>query len=234
MNKKIDKKFAKKLDENVSEKFLIGSRLWGTNTEKSDYDYVAVYDHKTDNEIDLLKVLHINHVFQYDSEINGKKEQTIYYERNQFFRSIIKGDSLVAFETLLIYWQFLLPNLKSDDIVKFSKSYKILKMLLGYTKRDLKNGKRYLKFARKQLYIVEKLLKDELPSLSDISELMKYDVDDKTMLYGKMVVLRNTVREMYNNDELKLYGLDSGFFKTNDDIVNNTIELANIKEFRYE
>ena len=214
---------------------LVGSHLYGTNTEYSDRDMIHIYFESDWNSLTVTSVktaldgsfmrfLPNRHVFQYDCEESNT--DFLWMTNRQFFTNLIMGDSTVNLDAFLFSAGF-------KDPIKYVRTYKILKCLLGYIKRDvaaIKDHDSTLKHrfhAARGIYMVEQILDSKMPSLEVIKNLgTNYE---KQALGSKGLELRKTVTELFNKNQLDAYYVPT----TNCELVQLQLNANNTKEFKY-
>jgi hypothetical protein len=234
MNIKIDKEQHEWLTSNVNfDEFLFGSRLLGNAKEDSDFDYLRVYK---DSEIiyyfhTLGKFLPNIHAFQYTE---GKEAQYIWMSESQFWKNFFSGDGSLLTDIVLYYRES-----QSWDALKLSYTYKVIKGLLGVTKRDLKKHKDWTKrmiYAEKSLYMAECLMDRKLPCFIEIKEILNknhglnFSQEAIQILKEKEEYLRKRLNSMLDNNEIAYYPE----FKEETLLIDLMVSSNNIKEFRYE
>ena len=224
MNIKITKEEHERLQSLVMGTYVFGSHLYGTNTESSDKDLLHFIpaDFTTGSEI-AYNTYPCIHQFQYDDLENN--EQHIYTTQRQFTRNLISGDSGVNLDVAMFHKKFPFEQLFT---------YKIVKSILGFAKRDVKNGKKFHAM-RNIFYAYCMLEKSELPGLKGLK--MIHDTHDHLYQYDKKEVteqilsFRNKLNELYNRGEIPTYWVP----KVDDDsLLKKLLDSNNIREFRYD
>jgi len=127
-----DKVLVRSLMNATLAKVKVGSHMYGTNTEKSDIDYLYIY---ATPENELNSVIKTHHQLQY-------KEDGIDYNfvsLHTFLHNILNGDSTINFEVLQTY---SLINTPLEWLHKYNHSfitYTIIRSYLGLCRRDVKH-----------------------------------------------------------------------------------------------
>lgn len=223
MNIKITKEEHERLQEHVMGTYVFGSHLYGTNTESSDKNLLHFIpaDFTAGSEI-AYNTYPCIHQFQYDDLENN--EQHIYTTQRQFTRNLISGDSGVNLDVAMFHKKFAFEQLFT---------YKIVKSILGFAKRDVKNGKKFHAM-RNVSYAFCMLEKSELPSLKGLK--MLYDSDQNGYKYDKKDVsdqilsFRAKLNELYDRGEIPTYWVP----KVDDDsLLKKLLDSNNTREFRY-
>ena len=167
MNIKITKEQHERLLKHNHEKHIFGSRLFGTEKETSDYDYMMVY-HYQEVFYGMETYLPNIHSFQYDDVENNS--QYIWVTEQQFYQNLFSGDGTIQSDIFLFT-----EGISPYETAKVCRTFKVIKAYCGVAKRDLKlhNSKNKLFHANRSLYIAEKLLNNETPTKKDIQKLSK-------------------------------------------------------------
>jgi len=231
MNIKIIKEEHQKLlDHEIGSRITVGSHMYGTNTQDSDYDMVCFYSEEAlgvDRDL-YLQGVDVSHVFQYDC--HESNSQFIWTTYEQFFRNIFGGDSVLFLEAWIWGFQEHRPDLANEI-----RTYNILKCILGFVKRDLK----YLKTSKDKgnrqhhiergLYMAEKILNKQVPILSDLKSLP--NDRPKEHMKDHRETLKNQLTEQYQNGNIKKYPVRN--FNVNS-LCRKLLNGMNTKEFKYE
>lgn len=234
MNIKINKEEHKWLEDNLPfTEYLYGSRLLGNFTEDSDYDYLRIFNQ---DDLDfyyksVAKYLPNIHALQYTE---NQDKQYVWMSERQFWSNFFSGDGSMLTDIVLFCEGFV----NEDDKLTLCYSYKVIKGLLGITKRDLKKHKTWekrVRYSRKSLYMAECLMNKELPSITTIKKILSEPIDVKELqniqkeLSTKEAVLRAGLSKMLEKDEITFYPQ----FSENLHILERLIGGNNTKEFRY-
>jgi predicted nucleotidyltransferase len=141
------------IPENLIEAtFPFGSRVYGTNTEHSDIDYLAITKFDTGD-------FPLQHQF-YNGDI-------VYISLNRFLESLNKASNPVVFEVLH------LPEFQEKyrtDIMQYYNA-RSTKMYLGFAKRDLDYGLDRIQHVNRCIWMAEKIMKKELINLQDVAKI---------------------------------------------------------------
>lgn len=231
MNIKISKEENEYLLGRLKERFLIGSRLYGTHTEESDEDVLCLYD---DSEMKAMSPYLCNflpnyHQFQYDDLENNR--QIIWSTLEQFFKNLISGDSTINADIAMFY-----PGVV-DKPLQVLRTYKVIKAYIGFAKRDLKDvsKKNKLFHAHRSLYCAASLMINTLPTLDGIYRISK-DTYSKDDLIDWEWDLRKEVNNMFDKNRLKMYyipPMPKSLHSWNT-LLNKLTESNNTKEFKYD
>lgn len=230
MNYKITKEQHEKLLAYPYKEYLFGSQLHGIANEDSDFDYVRIIpDSFYDNFNSLARYLPNIHSFQYTE---GKEVQYLWMTETQFWKNFFSGDGNLHADIVLLSGEW-----GQAESLKLCYCYRVIKGFLGVTKRDLKLHKDWKKkvfHSLRSLYMAEKLMKKELPTVSDIKELynefLSGNHPSTQELEKKEKELRAQLNDMLNKGEIDLFP----HFKESDELVQIMASSNNIREFRYE
>jgi hypothetical protein len=226
MNIKINKEENDLLSLFEYKEYLFGSRLLGNYTEESDFDYLRIIEDENIHSLVNTKAVYLPniHCFQYTE---SKDKQILWMTKSQFWKNFFSGDGSLLTDIILFSGKF-------DNVLELCYSYKIIKGLLGVTKRDLKKHKDWKKrilYSKKSLFMAEKLLNKELPTLEEIQNILSnYSDIDIPSLQEKENNLRVKLNEKLNNNEIYFY---PEFNETNK-LANLLAKSNNIKEFKYD
>lgn len=223
MNFKITKESNEELSKIFTAEYPFGSRLHGTATDDSDYDYIRIipesfYDRFTTK----AKYLPNIHSFQYEDVENNS--QYVYLTETQFYRNLFSGDGNMIADIVLLSNKF-------DDAMILCRTYRIIKGYLGVAKRDLKlHGhveKKRFQSAR-CIYMAKCLMNNILPSVEDIVNLRNSVIPSIENLNSVEQELRNELNDMYNKS------LINGFpeFKEEDVLIQIMTDANNMREYR--
>ena len=227
MNIKITKEQHERLCLEQYDEYLFGSQLHRIANENSDFDYVRVIsDSFYDNFTSLAKFLPNIHSFQFD----GVGVQYIWMTESQFFRGLFSGDGNNLADIVLLSGKF-------ENPLFLCRTYKIIKGFIGVAKRDLRlhgNNEKKKLHALRSLYMAEKLINKELPTVKGIQLLCKNyagcylpTTESINLREQKM---RLELNEMLNKGEVDLYPK----FTEQDELVKIMTSSNNIKEFKYD
>jgi hypothetical protein len=227
MNIKINYEEFKLLNKLYYSEYLFGSQLHGIANKESDYDYVKVISDDFYKNFKTLSVYLPNiHNFQYD----GEKEQHIFMTQSQFYRGLFSGDGNNLADIVILSGKF-------ENPLFLCRTYKIIKGFIGVAKRDLKlhgNLDKKKFHALRSLYMAEKLIDNDLPTIEGIQLLhVNYGgsyLPSKESLIKKENNLREKLNTMLNNGEIDLYPK----FREVDQLAQIINKSNNIKEFKYE
>jgi len=222
-----DKELFNNLKESTIAKVIVGSHMYGTNTEQSDIDYLYIY---ATSENELLSSVNVHHQLQY-------KEDGIDYNftsLHNFIKNTLSGDSTINYEVIQsdllkdtqLEWLF-----KHKDIFT---TYTMIRSYLGLARRDIRHFSRsktdYLKYkrlghvVRGYLYSRDMINNDKFNFNSCNDELKNIDIDITTnkMLreYERLVSeSRKNLNELFNNGKLnkpKSINVDDGISFNNE------------------
>ena len=245
MNIKINKEQADYLFSREKLRELCGSRLYGTNFDDSDFDYLVFYRPFPD----LEDVYASRHQFQYDDIDNN-----VHYNFTtipQFWQNLLSGDATINAD-IALFSGLGDQGWDENDILNSCRTYNVIKAYLGFAKRDikdLKQGKgRNKKFhIIRGLYCAESLMDNRLPELSDIGKItseywespsgIRWQITADTLTVHESD-LRNRCNAMFNSGELTMYpkeplkGIDIGPGPEGE-LIKMYIDALNIREFKY-
>jgi predicted nucleotidyltransferase len=225
MNIKITKEQAKFIMNHKEEQFIVGSHMYGTNTDKSDVDFLIIYNSFHEN-LDLFYPNY--HQFQWDNIDNNS--QYIFTSSKQFWKNLFSGDATINADVIM----FVNKYYTNKEKLNILRTYNIIKAFIGFAKRDMKNlqkdqGKNKLFHIERGLYCAEKLMNNELPQLSDIQNMNNKNIEQ---LKQKEAELRIKSNQMLDSGELTLFPKNPVIEPVND-LEKLLIESNNIKEFKY-
>lgn len=214
-----------KLKDATLAKVVVGSHMYGTNTEESDTDYLYIY---ATSKNELLSAIQVHHQIQF--KIDGNDYNFV--SLHSFLRNCISGDSTINFE--VIHDDALLLDENENNHLSWLNEYKndfitytIVRSYLGFARRDIKHYHKYKdEYNRKKRlrHIIRGYIyaRDMISGNFDIDvanyELRGIELDVKTnhMLrkYEKLISdLRTTLNEKFNNKTLGLaqhFNVNSG------------------------
>lgn len=232
MNIKINKEEFEFLISREKARYLFGSRLYGTNGEKSDTDIMIIYDDFGLKAITSL--IPIQHQFQYDDLDNNT--QYVFTTETQFAQNLFSGDSTINTDILM-----LAEDSFEDLQISVLYSFKIIKAYLGFAKRDIANikGKNKLFHVRRGLYTASCLLAGYLVTKNDIRRLSEiYPSEDPSFYLELEKRLRLDLHANYAKNVISDYNVNA--FKHiafNSDIEislkNKFLKGINTREFKY-
>ena len=228
MNIHISEKQHKYLQQFVVRTEIIGSKLYGTNSDKSDTDLLCIYEIPFKFISEHLSRFPSIHQFQY-KDIDNNTDY-IYCTPLQFFYNQASGDSTINSDICLF------SNMSWCGSIAICVTYKVIKGYLGFAKRDLKQykeGNHKLIHAKRGLYCAEKLMYNERPLIEDIQEFyhMEHNV---TELIQYEHNLRFILTQMLNRNEIEFYQISELFDKDEDEYVFQLLlNSNNTKEFKY-
>ncbi len=110
----------------------VGSRAYGLETDRSDYDWLYVYP--TSKE-ELRSPFRNHHQFQY---VDAKGNDHLFVSLHSFVANLVKGDSLLNFEALFtdeFKTSYLAPLIKQRSMFY---TVSIVRAYLGKAKKDFK------------------------------------------------------------------------------------------------
>ncbi|HRX44345.1 MAG TPA: hypothetical protein P5059_03805 [Candidatus Dojkabacteria bacterium] len=235
MNIKITRDEHEWLESNLPfNEYLYGSRLLGNFTKDSDYDYLRIFN---TNDIEYYyttaaKYLPNVHALQYTENQN---KQYVWMSERQFWANFFSGDGSMLTDIILFCDGFVLEG----DKLLLCYSYKVIKGLLGITRRDLKKHKTWekrVRYSRKSLYMAECLISKELPHIDTVKYILNESLNIQDLpsiqieLSKKESMLRLKLRDMLNDNQITFYPQ----FKEDLHILDRLIIGNNTKEFRYE
>jgi hypothetical protein len=229
MNVKISKEQHECLSKLEYKEYVFGSKLHGISTKNSDFDYVRVIKDDFYSEFVTLAIYLPNiHSWQYDDKINNS--QYVWMTNKQFYQNLFSGDGGMIADIVLLSGEF-------ENPLFLCSTYKIIKAYLGVAKRDLKlhgNLDKKKFHALRSLYMAEKLMNGELPTIDGIKLLNNnYNgcyLPSKESLIARELELRTKLNEILNSREITLYPQ----FIENNDLVQIMVNSNHITEFKYD
>lgn len=227
MNIKISKELHERLCELEYKEYLFGSQLHGIANDNSDYDYIRVISDDFYNRFSsLARFLPNIHSFQFDDE----GVQYIWMTETQFFRGFFSGDGNNLADIVLLSGKF-------ENPLFLCRTYKIIKGYIGVAKRDLKlhgNSDKKKFHALRSMYMAEKLMLNELPTVEGIQLLHKNYagcyLPSLHALKDREQVLREGLNNLLSKGEIDMYPK----FKEDNELVQIMVNANNIREFKYE
>lgn len=226
MNVKITKEQHEKLCKLDYEEYLFGSQLHGIANKESDFDYVRVIsDEFYLSFTSFARFLPNIHSWQADFE----GVQYIWMTETQFWRGFFSGDGNNLADIVLLSSRF-------ENPLFLSRSYKVCKAFVGVARRDLKlhpNNEKKKFHALRSMYMAEKLMDNELPTVEGIKLLHKnYSgcyLPTTEALNKKEQELRIRLNEMLDKGELDMYPR----FSEENELVQIIVNSNNVREFKY-
>lgn len=220
MNIKITEQEHKKLLKYETMSFLVGSHLYGTNTEDSDKDYLRFYRPPLDwKDYGLPNI----HQFQYSEQGIDHNWTTL----KQFAENQKSGDSTINSDLIMFDSDFV-ENYTNEKRLSMVRTYKVIKAYIGFAKRDIKKGRLF--HAHRSLYCAECLMDGGMPKKEVIQRLHKnqdqFDSDALTLMEKEF---RQRANQMYDKGELSLYHIPT----VKDPLLQKLLESNNVKEFKY-
>lgn len=232
MNIKINEEQHKYLQSITIVRYEFGSKLYGFEDENSDTDIFCIFKMDRLNPWDFLPN---NHQFQYkDTETNT---DYIYSTEIQFNRNLFSGDSVINTELCIVHDLFMKPYLRT---------YKVIKALLGYAKRDILNYKKTkstkrLMFAYKSLYLANAILFNlSIDKESIKGYLNSIELKDSHIAECLYENISSQLQEEFNNNKISKYIFvePKDNLREEDRVEAELLILLlnsnNIKEFKYE
>jgi len=186
-----DKKLFESLKKATIEKVVVGSTMYGSNTEKSDIDYLYIY---ATSELELNSFIQVQHQLQY----NEDGVDHVFVSLHTFIRNIISGDSTINFEVLhsevLIGGVLKFLNDSKNNFI----TYTIIRSYLGIARRDIK----YYHKADTD-YLKKKRLGHIIRGYLYANSMFNNTFDFKSLNVEFVNIFKNI--DISNNKELKLY-----------------------------
>lgn len=220
MNIIIDQEEHEFLQSITLNRFLVGSRLYGTAREDSDTDYLCVY---ATSEEELYAGLPTAHQFQY-KDLEGNTDWN-YCSELQFRKNLYSGESVIQADIVLF-------TSYSDKKLALCRTYKVIKAYLGFARRDLKEAgkgrEQKLWHAARSLYCAAELLEGWLPDLAGIQNLYGRQ-HDQQQLEEQEQHLRAIANRQYEQGTLQLYYIEACGHPLWQKLLNSN----NTKAFRY-
>ena len=223
MNIKITTEEYLVLNQYVENSFIIGSRLYGNNSENSDTDILNIIKPIFESD----KYLPNFHQFQYDDLLNNKQE--MFLTRERFFKNLFSGDSTINAD-IIMFTDF--DDLKESEKLNYCRTYNIIKSFLGFAKRDLNNinnGKNKRFHAARSIYCAEELINNRLPKIEELKKYIDLTIHE---LLSKCAELRVETNSLFNKKELTPFPKEL-FIKPANSLEQKLIESNNILEFKY-
>lgn len=222
MNVKINKNEHEYLCSLNYKEYLFGSQLHGIASANSDEDYIRVIDDSFyDNFTTLGKFLPNIHSWQYDDH----NKQYVWMTERQFYYNLFSGDGNMIADVVLLSGEF-------EDALFLCRTYKIIKGYLGVAKRDLKlhgNVEKKRFHATRSLYMANKLMSNQSPSISDIVDLKNSKLQTREELFEIENRLRVSLNLMLDSGKIDMV---PKFIETNS-LAQIMINCNNIREFKY-
>lgn len=226
MNIMINEEEANRLFLHEEKRFLMGSHLYGTNTENSDKDYIVIYDDVIFKDSPLMGLPNI-HQFQYKDVENNI--DYIFTSWRQFWQNQQSGDSTINSDIILLGKS---SKWSEEKRLKYCTTYKVIKAYLGFAKRDLKDWKKEGKVfhAARSIYTAQALLKNKIPSITMIQEMKrKCNIISIPEYKNDLHIYRTQLNDMYQTRHLENYYIPT----YSDSLVNKLAESNNTRQFKY-
>jgi len=218
MNIMIDEQEHEYLQQLVTQRYTIGSHLYGTAHANSDLDYLCLYPA---TELELRSPLPNAHPFLYKDKVTNIDWN--YSSDLQFSRNLLSGDSTVNADVVLF-------TDREKEKLSWCRTYKVIRAYLGYAKRDLKQANKAKKMAHaaRELYCAELLLDNRLPTLDGLrAACLKQQ--SATELQEKEQGLRAQANSLYDAGLLHNYYIT----KEDNSLWHKMLQANNTKAFRY-
>ena len=204
---------------------VVGSHLYGTNTDKSDTDILCFYDDRM--FVDCYNHFPNYHQFQYDDVENNI--QYLWTSIPQFWKNQISGDSAINTDVVLFgdSWFKLWDDTKR---LKYCRTYKVIKSHLGFAKRDMKqyNKPKNAFHVNRCLYIAECLIKNQMPSLTIIKNIEIFNLNDVQVLEK---TLRKELNRLYDSGDILTYFIPEA--ANSNPLYKKLLQSNNTREFKY-
>lgn len=206
-----DRILFEKLKSATIAKVVVGSHMYGTNTESSDIDYLYIY---ATSENELNSFIKVHHQLQY-------KEDGIdhnFVSLHNFLNNCLNGDSTINFEVIN---STSLIGTDIEFLYNYRKTfltYTVIRSLLGLARRDAKHffsAKTEYDKAKKLKHVIRGYLysRDMIENDFDFDrcnkELLEITIDVTTNKLlkeydSKISELRNVLTEKFNSKTLGL------------------------------
>lgn len=224
MNIKITKEEAAPLFDLELARSVFGSRLYGTATKESDEDILIIIDDVYG--LDSCGFPNI-HLCQWDDLATNK--QYLFATQGQLNKLVVSGDNPALIDMLLFSDIFSAETKK-----ELFYTYRIVKGYLGYAKRDLKHFEKRRKHIQRGLYIAEKLLRKEIPSLAVMPDVINGIVGDLRFYRKAEKELRAVLMEKFHSKTIPFYSVDSFVkYKAFPVAIQKMLHANNTIEFKY-
>ncbi len=246
MNIKISKEEHTFLQEYVLAQILMGSKLYGVDTEKSDTDYLCIYSTPIEWAGNKFNAFPNIHQFQYTDTENNI--DYVYTSEDQSYWNLFSGDSTINADICLFSDK---ATVLSEVKLYILRTYKIIKAYLGFAKRDLSKGAKIdsMCHGARSLYIASCLIYNELPVLSEIQNIYN-SVNDASKNKTLATMLADLKKEERENRSLLQVEFDCNDiflypdFTKHSKLLPNSVESIdsllfkllnsnNTKEFKY-
>lgn len=224
MNVKITKEEHERLQPAIIHKWLFGSRLFGTHSEDSDFDYICIYDYDWVYGEQTDYFLPNIHSFQYDDKENNT--QYVYMTNKQFWVNLYSGDGTMQTDIVMFSGDW-----DESEIMTLCRTYKIIKAYCGMAKRDMTmhpNDPKKRFHAKRSVYIAQSLLDGQLPKLDIIQTFKGGDFNPGDIIADSKSI-RAHASDGYQNKRLHNYSIPL----TSDSLLNKMLATNNIREFKY-
>ena len=248
MNIKISKEEHTFLQEYVLTQILMGSKLYGVDTEKSDTDYLCIYSTPIEWSGNKFNAFPNIHQFQYTDTENNI--DYVYTSEDQFYWNLFSGDSTINADICLFSDK---ATVLGEVKMYILRTYKIIKAYLGFAKRDLSKGAKIdsMCHGARSLVIAKFLLNGNLPTSADVqstySDLKIIHDTNESGLVKELNRLRKLESEcrkelntMLDKNEIFLYPdftkhskLLPNSVEPIDSLLFKLLNSNNTKEFKY-
>ena len=221
-------------------KIKVGSHMYGTNTEKSDIDFLYIY---ATSENEISSFLNTHHQLQY-------KEDGIdhnFVSLHTFLRNTLSGDSTINFEVITSgsLKSTLLGEIDAmkDDFI----TYSVIRSYLGLARRDIKFYKKSNDESYKKKRIGH-IIRGVMYAESMIDHTFDFEIVNKefkdieldvttdhllAMSEVKVIKLRNKLNQLLNERKLGLAKvMDVDSLKKLDSITRDIMNHNEFKEKR--
>jgi len=231
MNVKINKEESDYLLTKAAVKYVVGSKLYGTDTEKSDTDVLVLYN---SFHINFDVTLVPTHQLQYDDlEANT---QYLFTSTTQYVQNLFKGESTINADVVLFE-----DSATIDSKLMILRSFKIIKAYLGFAKRDIKQLEKKLFHVRRGLHTAECLLNSTIVEKSNLLRFDElYPSKDVEFYLNLEKTLRFRLSEQHAKGLISDYNskmMVQNFLESKSDIeksiINKLMGSMNIREFKY-
>ncbi len=248
MNIKISKEEHEFLQGYKLDQILMGSKLYGVDTDKSDTDYLCIYSTPIEWIGHKFNCFPNIHQFQYtDTESNI---DYVYTSEDQFYVNLFSGDSTINADICLFSDK---ATVLGEVKLYILRTYKIIKAYLGFAKRDLAKGAKIdsMCHASRSLYIAQCLIDNQLPTLTGVkieynvlrdvhknyNSGLRKELDKLRKLESQC---RKELQELLDSNQIQMYpdfNKHSKLFPTStnpeESLIFKLLNSNNTKEFRY-
>jgi hypothetical protein len=176
------------------------------------------------------KAIYLPNIHSYQFDDNKNNTQYVLMTERQFYYNLFSGDGNMVADVVLLSGGF-------EEPLFLCSGYKVIKGYLGVARRDLKlhgNNDKKKFHALRSMYMAEKLMEKELPTVGGIQLLYKnyagcYLPSTET-LNKKQNNLRGRLNDMLNKGEIDMYP----HFREGQELIQIVVDTNNIKEFKYD